>query len=73
MTKHLPRYLIRKSGRTWKLYERHGANGVWHGPVMESSYWENVAWLATKDPTYRIPGFILWPALCRANHGTRIF
>ena len=58
------RYKIRKTGRTWKLYHRDGWNGDWHGPVMESSRWENVAWVATKDPTYRMPGFILWPTPC---------
>ena len=59
-------YRIRKTGRTWKLWERHGPNGNWHGPIAESSHWGNVAWLATKDPTYRMPGFILWPGLCAA-------
>lgn len=60
------RYRIRKTGRTWKLYHRHGPNGGWHGPVMESSYWQNVAWVATGDPRYRMLGYILCPSLCDA-------
>jgi hypothetical protein len=64
------RYKIRKSNRTWKLYHFHAPNGGWHGPVMESSHWRNVAWVATGDPTHRVPNFILWPAICSGGNST---
>jgi hypothetical protein len=64
------RYRIRKTGRTWKLYHFHRPNGGWHGPVMESSYWRNVAWVATGDPRYQMPGFVLTSDFCYWRSGT---
>jgi hypothetical protein len=58
------RYRIRKTGRLWGLYHFHLPNGCWHGPTMVSTEWRNVAWVATKDPTYRMPGYVLLPQLC---------
>lgn len=63
------RYKIRKVGRTWRLYHSHGFNDGWH-QVMESSYWTWCAWVATGDPTYRKPGFLLMPSICSSG-GTR--
>jgi hypothetical protein len=59
-----PEFKIRKTGRTWKLYHRHRWNGDWHGPVAESSHWRNIVWVATGEPSYRMPGFIRLPAIC---------
>jgi hypothetical protein len=55
------RYRICKSGQTWQLYRWYGLKSEWYGPVMESSSWRAVAWVATGDPKYRIAGAALWP------------
>ncbi len=59
----MTRYKIRKVGRTWRLYHRHGFNGEMH-QVMESSYWTMCAWVATGDRMYAHPGFMLTTSWC---------